>query len=51
VLYRFILPSTKAPRLLRLLAYEGVSGNTLFPGFDGVRRGLEEKRLWDIAIP
>ena len=41
------LPVGEAPRLLRLLAEEGVHGGTVFPGYAGVVRGLEERRFWD----
>jgi hypothetical protein len=42
-----MLEGREASRLLRLLADEGISGHTLFSGYDGVVRGLEERRLWD----
>jgi len=46
-LTRFLLPVAHARRLLRLLAFEGASGADLFPGYDGIIKGLKEKRLWD----
>jgi hypothetical protein len=46
-LTRFLLPATESPALLRLLAYEGVSGAELFPGYEGVVRGVKERRVWD----
>lgn len=39
----------KAPKLLRLLSYEGITGATVVPGYAGVTRSLEEWRLWDIG--
>jgi hypothetical protein len=47
VLRRLTLPITEAPRLLRLLAQDDISGQVLFPGFDGAVRGLKEKMFWD----
>jgi hypothetical protein len=44
---RLSLPAWAAPQLLGLLADEGVAGHTMFFGFDGVVRGLKERRLWD----
>jgi hypothetical protein len=46
----FKLPVTEAPKLLRLLAKEGVSGAMLFPGYGGVATGLKEQQLWDAYI-
>jgi hypothetical protein len=46
VLLQFTLPVTEAPKLLRLLAKEGVSGASLFPGFAGVAAALQEERFW-----
>jgi hypothetical protein len=50
VLRKFDLPAAQAGRLLRLLAEEGISGTTLFPGYDGVVRGLRERAYWDKSI-
>jgi hypothetical protein len=36
-----------APRLLRLLAREGVSATTMFPGFGGAAKYVVERQLWD----
>ncbi len=41
------LPVTESPKLLRLLAYEGITGATMFPGYDGVVRAMLEEALWD----
>lgn len=46
-MYKMTLPVSEAPRLLRLLYYEGIAGHLLFPGLDGVVKGLREFRLWD----
>jgi len=46
-LLRLTLPSTEAPKLLRLLAYEGIDGSSMFPGPDGVVRAMREVVLWD----
>jgi hypothetical protein len=46
-LHRLILPGTEAPKLLRLLAYEGIDGASMFPGADGVVRAMRELPLWD----
>jgi hypothetical protein len=42
------VPCGEAPKLLRLLAYEGISGSTMFPGYDGVVRGMKEEAIWDV---
>ena len=44
---RFRLPVEEAPRLLRLLAYEGISASSLYPGHAGIAQALRERRLWD----
>lgn len=44
------LPQRQAPKLLRLLAYEGVTGSTMFPGYEGVIRGMREEALWDARV-
>jgi hypothetical protein len=46
-LQRYLLPIEQAPRLLRLLALEGITGSSMFPGTDGVVRALRERALWD----
>ena len=46
-MWRFSLPTVEAPRLLRLLSYEGVTGAAMFPGCDGVAKALREQGLWD----
>lgn len=46
-LIRFELPQSKARRLLRLLADEGVTGAQMFPGIAGVVRAMKEKALWN----
>lgn len=47
VLLKITLPVTAAPRLLRLLAKEGVDASTMFPGFQGVAQAMKERRLWE----
>jgi hypothetical protein len=49
VLRKLTLPVSEAPRLLRLLAEEDVTGQMLFRGFDGAVRGLRERMFWDSA--
>jgi hypothetical protein len=46
-LQHFTLPWSEAPRLLRMLSYEGVGAQRMFPGRDGVVRAMMERRLWD----
>jgi hypothetical protein len=46
-LRKFTLDQRHAGRLLKLLAKHGVTASSLFPGFGGVARALEEKRLWE----
>jgi hypothetical protein len=46
-LRRIMLPVSEAPKLLRLLSQEGINGASMFPGADGVVRGMREKALWD----
>ena len=50
-LFHFTLPSSEAPSLLRLLAKEGVTGATLFPGYDGAAKAVHEERYWDALYP
>lgn len=47
VFRKLTLPVTAAGRLLRLLNDDHVSATFLFPGIDGVARGLSERRYWD----
>lgn len=44
---RMLLPVSEAPRLLRLLAYERITGASMFPGADGVVKSMRERALWD----
>ena len=46
-LYKFMLPAQEAAAVLRLLAKHGVTGATMFPGFDGVTRSIWERHRWD----
>lgn len=47
-LRRAMLPVSEAPKLLRLLSYEGIDGASMFPGADGVVRAMRESALWDV---
>jgi hypothetical protein len=47
LLYQLCLPVSHAGELLRLLRYEQISSTYLFPGYEGVIRGITERRLWD----
>ncbi len=47
ILRRLTLPTTEAPKLLRLLSYEGIDGASMFPGADGVVRAMREVARWD----
>ena len=46
-LRRMVLPHAEAPKLLRLLSYEGISAASMFPGADGVVQAMAEPNLWD----
>ena len=48
-LLRFDLPSSEAPKLLRLLSSEQVDAARLFPGRDGVVQAMKDRSLWDHA--
>lgn len=43
---RLILPVSESGKLLRLLAYEGITGASMFPGADGVVKAMRERVLW-----
>ena len=47
IVYHFTLPASKAARLLWLIAKEGITAATLFPGYGGAARAVKEKRLCD----
>jgi hypothetical protein len=47
LLYQLCLDTRHAGELLRLLRYEQISSTYLFPGYEGVIRGITERRLWD----
>jgi hypothetical protein len=42
-LYKFELSHSEAANLLRLIARHGVTGATIFPGFDGVARTMKDQ--------
>lgn len=46
---RFTLPATEGPSLLALLKQNGISGATLYPGFQGAKRGYDETVWLDRA--
>jgi hypothetical protein len=45
-LRRMLLPVSEAPMLLKLLAQEGITGASMFPGADGVVRAMRERAIW-----
>jgi hypothetical protein len=47
LLYQLRLDAARAGELLRLLRYEHISSTYLFPGYEGVIRGITERRHWD----
>jgi hypothetical protein len=47
LLKKLTLPKTEAPALLKILADEGVSAASVFPGYDGVAEAVFERGLWD----
>lgn len=49
-LRRLTLPHSEAPKLLRLLANEGITGASMFPGADGVVRSMREESWWDRPV-
>jgi hypothetical protein len=46
-LFRFSLKYGQARRLLRLLAKEGVSASTMWPGYAGAAEEIKERALWE----
>lgn len=45
-LVEFSLPVDESPKLLHLLALEGVDAAALFPGYSGVARAMKESKYW-----
>ncbi|MGI9065509.1 MAG: FRG domain-containing protein [Pyrinomonadaceae bacterium] len=45
-LVEYSLPIDESPKLLHLLAIEGVNAASLFPGYNGVVRAMKEKEYW-----
>ncbi len=43
----FTLAASEAPKLLRLLSYEGVTAASVYPGYEGVVQAMAERSLWD----
>jgi hypothetical protein len=50
-LWRLSLPQGEARKLMRLLAYEGVDGASMFPGPDGVVKAMREAAIWNEPTP
>lgn len=48
LLRKYTVPAAEAPRLLQLVSRYGVSGAKLFPGFDGIKKCLDETRYWGL---
>jgi hypothetical protein len=46
-LRQLTLPHTQAPKLLRLLDQFNVNAGTIFPGYDGVVRSIQEREFFD----
>lgn len=44
---RITLPVSEAPKLLRLLAIEGITAATMFPGPAGIVDAMRERAYWD----
>jgi hypothetical protein len=47
VFHRFTLLAKEAPKLLRLLSYEGITAGFMFPTPEGAVDSLREQSLWD----
>jgi hypothetical protein len=47
LMHCFTLDRAQAPKLLEVLAYEGVSAATIFPGYEGVVQGMKERTFWE----
>jgi hypothetical protein len=50
-LIQFTLPAHEAPRLLRLLAKDGICGGGLFPSYEGAAKAAREETWWDCSDP
>lgn len=46
-LVKYTIDKSHAGTILRLLAYEGISPATLFPGYQGITNSIHEEVLWD----
>lgn len=51
LLTEFRVPAREACTLLMLLAESGFTAATIYPGLDGVRKALEERRYFQYASP
>jgi len=47
IMRQIMLPIQEAGRLLRYLADQNIHAASIYPGFDGVVKHLNEWRLWD----
>lgn len=47
ILTQLCLPIEESPRLLRLLAIDGIDAASVFPGFDGVVSAIDERKYWE----
>ena len=47
IMYRFTLPVDESGKLLWLLAKEGVTAASIFPGYGGVAQAIKEQLLWE----
>lgn len=45
-LWKFTLPVSEAPELMRLVASQGIDGGAMFPGYAGAAQCLIERGLW-----
>jgi hypothetical protein len=43
------LPTSEAGSLLRLLSLDGLDAACVFPGYDGVKRAVEDREHWPSA--
>ena len=50
VIQRLTFPQSMAGRLLQSLYFEGVSGSTMFPGYDGTVKRLKEEKFYTLPF-
>lgn len=51
ILTKYIMNKEYAGETMRLLAHEGVSPATLFPGYGGITKSIKEQENWDHRQP